>query len=336
LAQGDTARDIYVVPVASAPALASGGGVRPLDPYVEQAGLDLERFFPASAAAVVYDGEMAALPWTVDGGLLYYRRDILEDRGLAPPATWQELAEIARQEAGGAELPNGFVWQGAAYDGLTCNTLEFVWATGGQVLDAAGEPVFDTPETVAGLRLMRNLIESGASPAEVVTFREAAALASFEEGRALFMRNWAYAWPRLQAADSAVAGRVGMAPLPVSCLGGQVLMLSAGSRNPDQAFRFMAFLVAHDQQAQIALGAVQPPALMDVYADEELLAQAPVLADLYQGLLTTRPRPQSPMYAGISEVIYTEVNEMLRGLQGPEETAAVVDKGIELVVDGLR
>ncbi|HSJ58771.1 MAG TPA: ABC transporter substrate-binding protein, partial [Anaerolineae bacterium] len=314
LARGETSRDIYVVPAAWVPALVAEGGVLSLNSYLGQAGLDLTRFFPAAAAAVMYKDEVAALPWTVDGGLLYYRRDILEDLGLAPPETWQELAEIARQEAGSADLSYGFVWQGAAYDGLTCNTLEFVWDAGGQVLDAEGEPAFDTPETVDGLRVMRNLIESGASPAEVVTFREAAALASFAEGRALFMRNWAYAWQRLQAADSGVAGRVGMAPLPASCLGGQVLVLSGSSPNADQAFRFMAFLVEYDQQAQIALGAVQPPALMEVYADEELLAQAPVLADLYQGLLTTRPRPQSPMYAGISEVIYTEVNDMLRGL----------------------
>ncbi|MBN1657274.1 MAG: extracellular solute-binding protein [Anaerolineae bacterium] len=334
LAEGDTSRDIYVVPTTWLPALAAGGGLLALDPYVERAGLDLARFFPAAAAAAVYDNVVVALPWTVDGGLLYYRRDVLNGLGLAPPETWKDLAEIARQAAGGEELPYGFVWQGAAYDGLTCNTLEFVWAAGGQVLDAAGQPGFDTPATVDGLRLMLALIEWGASPPEVTTFREAAALTAFGEGDALFMRNWTYAWQRLQAAGSSVAGKVGVAPLPASCLGGQVLVLSTSSQHPDETFRFMAFLVEYDQQAQLALGAVQPPALMTIYSDETLLAQAPILTDLYQGLLAIRPRPQSADYAAISEVIYTEVNGMLRGLQSPDATAATVDQALKMVVGG--
>jgi len=113
-------------------------------------------------------------------------------------------------------------------------------------------------------------------------------------------------------------------------------VVSASSLHPDEAFRFVAFLVDYDRQAQLALRAVQPPALMAVYEDDALLAQAPVLADVYAGLLTTRPRPQSPDYAGISETIYTEVNDMLRGEQGPEETARAVDQALESLAGKKR
>jgi multiple sugar transport system substrate-binding protein len=332
-AEGETTRDIYVLETTWLAEFDANGWLIDLREYLDDAEptpyeIRLEDLMPAAIQASSIDGRLVALPWLVDGGLLYYRQDVLERYGYEPPTTWEQVQRIAL-EVTNEDLPYGLVWQGAAYESLTCNTLEFVWANGGEVLDESGNVVFDSVETRGALQQMTDFIEQGISPPEVTTYNETMTLNAFQSGDALFMRNWTYAWDRLHDPESTLAGRVGLAPLPASCLGGQSLALSVHSPHTDQAFRFMAFLVGYEQQLQIAQQGIQPPALQTVYQDPKLLATDPVFGDLLAGLATTRPRPQSPAYLEISEAIYTEVNKMLQGEQGAAETAENVQRRTE-------
>lgn len=321
LAAGDPSFDIYAVRPHWLAGYAQPGWLRPLDGYLSAAGMDLDAFLPAVVEASTVEGRLMALPWSMDGGLLYYRRDILEARGYDPPATWAEVEAMALALRGEGGTAHGYVWQGDQYDGLTCNTLEQVWPAGGDVLDSSGRAVVDSPATRAALEQMARLLATGASPADVIAYQETGALADFQSGNAVFMRNWVYAWDRVQEPGSAVMGRVGIAPLPASCLAGQILVLSAASDCPEQAFRFMAFLAAPEQQAQLALQGLQASTVEEIYQDPDLLAQDPFLAELHPALLATRPRPQVPDYARLSEAIYTEVHRMLQGAQDPAATA---------------
>jgi multiple sugar transport system substrate-binding protein len=329
LGEGDTSRDIYVLDTTWLAEFDTNGWLAHLDDYVKVHEIQLEDFFPATIQASSIDGKLVALPWLIDGGLLYYRQDLLEEYGYEPPASWDELQQIALEIEAKEDVPYGLVWQGAAYESLTCNTLEFVWAHGGDVLNEEGDAVFDSPETRGALQKMSDFVKQDISPPEVTTYNEAMALADFQSGGALFMRNWTYAWDRLHSADSPVAGQIGLAPLPASCLGGKVLALSADSLHRDEALRFMSFLVNYEQQLQIARQGIQPPALQTVYHNAELLAQDPVFSELLTGLSASRPRPQSPAYLEISEAIYSEVNRMLQGRQDAAATAETIQRRIE-------
>ncbi len=325
LQQGDTSRDILLLNPAWLARLAATGGLRPLDEYIRAHDLDTRRFYPASIQANTLDSQIFALPWTIDGGLWYYRRDLLEKYGYQPPSTWDDLPLLIRHLRAQGEQVEGYVWQGDSYETLTCNVLEFIWAHGGEVIDQ-GNVVFDSPVTRTALRQMAELIASGISPAEVTTYREAATLALFQSGEAVVMRNWSYAWDRLNRPDSPVTGRVGTVPLPASCLGGSSLALSAFSQHPEQAFRFMAFLVSYESQAQLALQETQPPALESVYADPTLLQTDPSLQALHTALSATRPRPQTSLYPELSAIIYTEVHKLLTQEQGVETTVETIQR----------
>jgi len=332
LRMGDTTVDILVIDYPWLTEFATAGWLVPLDNYVQSTAVDLVVFVPATVEASTIHGQLMALPWTADGGVLYYRQDLLTKNGYAPPATWPDLQRIALDVKKKEALPYGFVWQGAPYEGLTCNTLEFVWAYGGDVLDDTGQVVFHDPQTETALQQMADLLATGTSPTQVVTFQENQALSAFREGNAVFMRNWSYAWGRVNQEDSAVASRVGMAPLSASCLGGQALALSSSSLHKTEAFRFMAFLTGYDQQVQAALQAEQPPARSAAFRDASLLAADPAWQDLHAALAVTRPRPQVIPYTELSRAIYTEVNRMLAGQQDPAATAANIQSRIKAML----
>jgi multiple sugar transport system substrate-binding protein len=332
LSNEDTKVDILLLDDTWLAEFTTHGWLTPLDGYASAEGVQLEGFFPGAVEAGTINDQLVALPWIVDAGLLYYRRDLLERDNYAPPETWPDVQRVALDIQSGQALPEGFVWQGAAYESLTCNTLEYVWAFGGQVLDEGGQVAFDSPHTRAALQQMADLVTSGASPQETATYTEQTALAAFQGGDAALMRNWSYAWVLLNEDDSPLAGRVGVAPLPATCLTGQSLALSAYSLHPDQAFGFMAFLAAYDQQLQLALAARQLPAVEAVYRDPALGDEAPFFATLHAALSAARPRPRSAAYQDLSAAIYGEVNKMLAGEQDVATTAANAQRGIESAV----
>lgn len=332
LAGSDTSRDIYLLNSHWLAEFATPGWLLPLDDYLQIAGLTPQLFLPPTIEASTIGGQLLALPWTADAGLLYYRQDLIDE----VPGTWPDLQRTAAQVTGPQGPPYGFVWQGAAYETLTCNTLEFVWAFGGRVLDDGGRAAFDTPETRAALQQMETLVAGGLVAPEAATYRESAALAAFANGETAMMRNWFYAWDRLNAPGASLAGRVAIAPLPAPCLGGQNLALSTGSLYPAQAFRFMAFLAGHEQQVQLGRQGVQPPARATAYRDEDLLQARPALGSFYDAVSAARPRPLSPSYPAISEAIYTEVNALLRGEQDAAATAAAVQAQIEAILQSSQ
>src|SRR5687768_1961308 len=167
------------------------------------------------------DGELKALPWFLDLGLLYYRTDLLDAHGAPPPKTWEELTRTAvliqeaERKEGNAQLW-GYVWQGRAYEGLTCNALEWIASHGGgQIVDEGGAITVANPKAAAALDLAAGWVGS-ITPRGVLNYAEEDARGVFQSGNAVFMRNWPYAWSLAQSGDSPVRGMVGIAPLPAS------------------------------------------------------------------------------------------------------------------------
>jgi trehalose/maltose transport system substrate-binding protein len=337
LKAGDPSVDILVLDYPWLTEFGAAGWLFPLDNYAQLGAVDLNTFLSSAVEASTLHGQLMALPWATDGGLLYYRQDLLTKYGYAPPATWSDIQRIALDIKIKEGLTYGIVWQGAPYEGLTCNTLEFIWACGGNVLDDAGQVIFDSAQTRTALQQMIDLLATDTSPSQVLTFQENQTLSAFRAGDAVFMRNWLYAWDRVNQQDSAVSRQVGMAPLPASCLGGQALALSSFSLHKSEAFHLMAFLTGYDQQVQAALLADQPPALSAALESASLFAADPVWQDLVAALAVTRPRPQVIPYTEVSRAIYTEVNRMLADrldpASTPAATAAKVQSRIEAILD---
>ncbi len=297
-------------------------------------------FFPGPIEAVTFDARRYALPWYIDAGVLYFRTDLLAQYGKPVPETWQELAETAQEIAAKEKDLYGFLWQGKQYEGLVCVALEFIWGNGGDIL-AKGRPVIASRENAEALSYMRSLIAgSGVTPQLVTTATEEPTRQLFGSGRAVFMRNWPYAWTLYNAPGSALAGKVGLAELPafpghrpVSTLGGWQLGVNAFSHYPEAAEQLVLFLSSEASQKELARTVGYKPARRALYKDPDLLRLQPDLGQLYSVFMRARPRPVTPYYLMITAVLQPEFSAIVAGIREPRQALASAQKQVEHLLE---
>jgi trehalose/maltose transport system substrate-binding protein len=300
--------------------------------------LDLKKYIPEDALkehfapivqANTVDGQLKALPWFTDAGVLYYRKDLLEKYGQKPPTTWQELADTAKlilekeRAADKATKLQGFVFQGKAYEGLTCNALEWIDSFGGgSVIDDTGKVTVNNPKAVAAITFFAGLI-GNVVPKGVLNYAEEEARGAFQSGQAIFMRNWPYAWSLSQSADSPVKGKVGVVALPMGpegkhtgTLGGWNLAVSKYSKNPEVAADLVKFLGSAKEQKRRAIEASLNPTIGSLYKDPDVLKASPFFGTLYDTFTNAVSRPSKKAgvkYNQVSTEFYNSVYATLSG-----------------------
>jgi multiple sugar transport system substrate-binding protein len=337
--------DVFLMDAVWVGQFALSGWLEPFDAYREKSGFSTRPFFERIVRLVdVYNNSVFALPIYVDGGLLYYRSDLLEKYGYpAVPERWEDLVKIAEniQEKERRSNPNfnGFVWQGAQYEGLVCNFLEFTASNrGGIMIDRQFE--LNNAQNIPALQFMQDLIHKyRISPLNTYTdMKEEQVRRSFQQGNALFERNWPYAWKLAQSEDSPVRGKVGIAPLPhfdggesASTLGGWHIGISRFSDMKEQAWQFVEFVTSYEAQKKLVLNLGWNPGRRDVYRDEEVLKRLPHLHRLQAVFEHAVARPNVPYYTQVSDTIQRFANNCLAGKIKPREALDEMQKDIHKV-----
>jgi trehalose/maltose transport system substrate-binding protein len=263
----------------------------------------LKEFFQPIVQNNTVNGKLVAIPWFTDAGLLYYRKDLLDKYKQKPPATWQDLAQSAKVILDGEKKANtklvGFVFQGKAYEGLTCNALEWIDSfRGGTIVDSSGKVTVNNPKAVEAIDFFAGLI-GNVAPKGVLNYQEEEARNAFQAGDAIFMRNWPYAWSLVNGKDSPVAGKVGVMALPkggadgksTGTLGGWQLGVSKFSKHQKLAVDLVKYLTSSEEQKRRALVASFNPTIMSLYKDPELLKANPFMGNLYDTFVNAVPRP---------------------------------------------
>lgn len=341
LAGGAADFDVIDMDVIWVPEFARASWLAELTPHIP-AG-ELAPLHPAALQADWLDRKLFAVPWFVDAGVLYYRKDLLDKYGFAPPQTYPELVEQAQRILAAERDPRlmGFVWQGMQYEGLVCAALEFIRGNGGDVLDPEGRVALTDPATLDALTFMNDLVHRhGVTPPLVTTLNEESARHIFQSRRAVFMRNWPYAWPLLNRDDSPVAGLVGLAVVPhfpghesAPTLGGFHLGVNANSRHANEAVQFIRFMIRYRAQKQILMRVGVLAAHREIYADPEVRAAMPQLELLLPSLERVQPRPVTPYYLMISQILQPELSAALTGIRAPPRAMALARRQIEHLLE---
>lgn len=310
-----------------------------LDLTAETKGAEKEHF-PAIIANDTIGGKLLAMPWFTDAGLLYYRKDLLEKHKEKVPATWEELAATAKkiqtaEQGSGNKDMQGFVFQAKASETLTCDALEWVASyNGGTIVDKDGKITINNPQAAKALDTAASWVGTIA-PKGVLNYAEEEARGVFQNGNAVFMRNWPYAWAGAQADDSKIKGKVGVSPLPkggvdgksAATIGGWQLAVSKYSKHPKEAVALVMFLTSKETQKKRAIDGAYNPTIPTLYADKEILAKNPFFGDLLKVFEASVARPSTPTgakYNEVSNAFWNAASSVLSGkAKGTEAVAAL-------------
>ena len=202
----DANYDVVSVDVVWTAEFAAKGWLQPLK---DKMAIDTSAMLKPTVDAATYKGTLYATPKESDGGMLYYRKDLVP----TPPKTWDEMMQmcsIAKENKIGC-----FSGQYKQYEGLTVNASEAINSAGGSVLDKDGKPSLNTPEAKAGLENLVKAFADGNIPKEAITYQEEEGRRAFQSGNLLFHRNWPYAYNLMSTEGSSkVKDKFGVAPLP--------------------------------------------------------------------------------------------------------------------------
>ena len=284
------------------------------------------RFAPGLVSGATYNSKVYGSPLFEDQGFLYYRKDLLTKEHLPVPTTWDQLISDSETLQKAGLVKYGYVWQGASYEGLTCNFMEYLTDAGGTATNSGYTSAsLDSPAAVKAVTLMRQLITTGVSPAAVSTFQEAQSMSTFASGQAAFLRNWDYAYADSQVAGTPTVGKVGVAPLPTftgmaypgySNIGGWNLYINPHSKNIAADLTFIQFMSSTTAQMDLVNLASSIPTVESVRTSPSVIAANPVLATVPKTKLVPRPAG-TPNYPQLSTAIYQNVNSALSGSTSP-------------------
>lgn len=323
----DANYDVVSVDVVWTAEFAAKGWLQPLK---DQMAIDTSAMLKPTVDAATYKGTLYATPKESDGGMLYYRKDLVP----TPPKTWDEMMQmcsIAKENKIGC-----FSGQYKQYEGLTVNASEAINSAGGSVLDQDGKPSLNTPEAKAGLENLVKAFENGNIPKEAITYQEEESRRAFQSGNLLFHRNWPYAYSLMATEGSSkVKDKFAVAPLPgkdgpgASSLGGHSAGISVYSKNKATAKDFISYIASEENQKFYAVQGSLAPVLANLYDDPALVKKLPYLPTLKTAIENAVPRPVTPFYPAVTQAIQENSYAALKREKPVEQALSDMQKSIE-------
>lgn len=346
LRAGKNDPDVFLMDVVWVAQFAASDWLLPLTEKLGCGDLTTDQFFRSIIQNVdTYRGEVVALPVYNDCGLLYYRKDLLQKYNLDPPVTWAELINSAKliQKAERRENPQfyGFVWQGAQYEGLICTYLEFVTSHGGTLVDTQGNFRLISGENIAAVKLMKAMIhEHEISPPNTYTeMKEEEVRLFFENGYALYERNWPYAWGLHTRDESPIKDEVAVTVLPkavggvhAAALGGWHVGISKFSDKKEEALTLLKFVLSYDIQKRLALKLGWNPGRRDIYEDSDVNKIMPHMHVLKRAFENSASRPSLPYYTQVSTIMQKHINAIMAGKARTENSLSRAQEEINSIV----
>ncbi|MDW8319229.1 MAG: extracellular solute-binding protein [Anaerolineae bacterium] len=324
IAAEDPTVDIYGMDTPWVAEFGTAGWAVPLNDLVPE----LEQNFVASGLDVFsWNGQRLGVPFWSSLSGMFYRTDLLQEAGLQPPTTYDELVQAAQAVTARHPELSGFVWAGVKDEGLVMVFSEMLLGFGGRYFDDGGRCAMNSPQGVAALSFMADSIASGLSPREVPAWTSEEARTRFAEGKAVFLRhNHDIAVWLDNPERSAIAGKWAVMPNPAQpggrrtgITGGFAFALNPYSDNREEAVQVLRVIASRPVQKGFAIAWGPVQYYRGLYEDPEVQAANPN-ADTVEPLLATAyPRPPSTRYTELSSVLQDEVHAAITGIKSPQQ-----------------
>ncbi|MCC3430810.1 MAG: ABC transporter substrate-binding protein, partial [Microcoleus sp. PH2017_04_SCI_O_A] len=317
--------DIINMDIVWVPKFAAAGWVRDLTDRIPPE--QLAKFIPGNVEGGRYRGKLYRIPHASDAGMLYYRKDILKQAGIPAPKNFEEMVKISQNLQQQGKATWGYLWQGKQYEGVSAMFVEVLSGFGGFWANPQTFEVgLDKPEAIKAVEFLKNTIASGISPAGVTTYGEEETRLLFQNGKALFLRNWPYVWKLANAEGSKVRGKIAIEPMLSSigktggsCLGGWGWGISKTSKHPEQAWKAIKYLTSEATQRKFILETGLIPSYKSLFTDKEIVAKYPHYPQLLKVVERPALRPPIAQYAQASDILQRYLSSAFTGRMTAEQ-----------------
>ncbi|MCT4662366.1 MAG: ABC transporter substrate-binding protein [Tissierellales bacterium] len=318
LKQKNTRVDVFDADVTWPAVLVNQNLVWPIDQFITKE--ERNTFLKPAIDAAMVDDVIYGLPYRVDAGMLYYRKDLLTKYGYEPPKTWNELISISKHITSEEKDLYGYAGSWKSFEGLTCNFLEFIWNHDSDIINPNNEFILNSDKNAEAFQLMIDLRNRyQITPKNILNFSSGDARALFTAGHLLFLRDWSSGWNISQnAINSSIVGKVDISALPTidssehshSTLGGWQLMIAANSEHKEEALLFAKYRAGEYAQSLSAKNLSHLPSLKHLYDSSDTWNNLPALDKTKNILEQSKSRPHLSYYHKFSDTIQESVHDV--------------------------
>jgi len=287
-------------------------------------------------------GNLYALPYVGNSQLFFYRKDLFEKYGLKEPQKWEEVLAAAKTihekestGAGGNRI-HGYVMRAAQGNAAVADFMPIFWAFGGEMFDASGKPIVNTPEGVDALKFMLEL--GKVSPPGYASFNADDVGAHLLQGTAAMSINWpAWIGPFSDPRKSKVIGKMAFTTLPAAQkegkaeIGNWLIAIPRDAKNAEGAADFLLWVTSTEQMRKSAERG-NPPTRTSLFSDSQLVAKYPSYPAQLKSLQTSRPRPRTPQWNEIENAFGIFLSKANSGELTPEDAMNQANAEIEKIL----
>ncbi|NEP86412.1 MAG: ABC transporter substrate-binding protein [Okeania sp. SIO2C2] len=320
---GDSPYDLAYMDTVWVPKFAAANWLQDLSEKIDKQQLK-ETYLSGDIEGGTYKNQLYWMPLISNGGMLYYRTDLLKKGGFEPPNTFEELIKISQELQQQGLVEWGYLWQGKQYEGLSAMFIEILKGYGGFWINPETNEVgLDRPEAIEAVNFLRTTITAGISPPGVTTYAEEETRRLFQSGKTVFLRNWPYVYPL--ASKSEIAGKFAIKPMvhalgkeSGACSGGWGLGIVKSTKHPEEAWEIIQYFNKPEVQRKLILETGFVPARKSLFNEKNLVAKFPYLPNLFQVVENSVLRPPIAQYAQASDILQRYLSSALTGSRTPE------------------
>ena len=348
LAAGDSSLDIMSLDPPFIPEFAEPDFLAPVPDDVAEA--TTEDTLDGALAGAMWNDELVTVPFWANTQILWYRESVAEEAGLEmdDSVTWDEIITAAEDTdtllgIQGIQAESATVWLNALYESQGEQILPDPTLSSDEI-----ETALDTEAGVKAAEIMHTIGSEGLAGPGVSAMDENQSMFLFQGDDGSFMVNWPFIWTATQAAvedgdvDQEMLDDIGWAKYPrvdedtdaAPPLGGINLGVGAQSDHPELAWDAVECIVSPENQVEYFITNGNPPSSAQAFEDEEVEDAYPMADVIADSLDDAAPRPQTPYYSDISQIIQENYTP-LSGVD-PEGTPPSTDDYVKQVLRGER
>ena len=295
------------------------------------ASLPTGQIFPGALVMADYKSKYYGMPWILDTKYMYANGTMLKKAGVSPASlkTWNGVISALKQIKAKGLVKYPWLGSWAQAEAVVCDYAQLLGAFGGKFLDASGKPAFQSGGGLQALEFMKMMLDQGLADPASTSSQEEDVLKAFAQGKIAMNLNWTF---QLAAALDPKQSNVskddvmilhtpagsagGAAP---GCNGGQPVMITSGTKHPNEAWEFVKFITSQTVQNQYVADSL--PIWAASYDNPDVVKKAG--KQLVSVAKTQLPnmilRPQVANYNAASQELQVQIQNALLGKKSPQD-----------------